>query len=313
MRIAPRPLALLTLVLGAACAGDDPGGILLDVSSEVEPLDRLTLTVLGETGAIVLDREVPEGGGAPDLPGLVRLDVGERREDLRVLGWGWQDDARVAFGMAELSVAPDIDVTEPLRLEEPPVDGDGDGVPDGIDVCPDVSDPDQGDTDADGAGDACGCEENLIANGDFEEGITGWTGSGATESWENGGHGGARAIRVCKDPTGGPALSVLTDEPSSVLDPSVGEGYALEAWARADADDLPQNLRPRLRERDAQEDQLMVHQNEGIELTTDWQRLSLEATVTSADIGDLEVYFSSIDAADDTCFVMDDICLRRVE
>ena len=37
----------------------------------------------------------------------------------------------------------------------PPVDGDGDGVPDSADNCPEAANPDQADTDGDGIGDAC--------------------------------------------------------------------------------------------------------------------------------------------------------------
>ncbi len=48
-----------------------------------------------------------------------------------------------------------------FRISEAGGDGDedGDGVPDEVDVCPTVPDPDQGDVDEDGIGDACECLE----------------------------------------------------------------------------------------------------------------------------------------------------------
>jgi hypothetical protein len=54
----------------------------------------------------------------------------------------------------------------------PPPDADGDGVPDAVDLCPDVADPAQADGDADGIGDACdacpagGPAGNLDSDGD---------------------------------------------------------------------------------------------------------------------------------------------------
>lgn len=306
-------LALLSL---AAC-GEEPGGILLDISSEVVPLDRLTVTVLAGTGALLVDRDVPEEGGPPDLPGMVRIDAGLRDEPLRVLAWGWQDGARVAFGRTDIAAAPDLDRTFPLRLAPPPDDTDGDAVPDPFDGCPLVSDPQQEDSDADGTGDACAaaaCDGNLVVNGDFEAGTTGWTAPDSGEIiWEVGGHGSDRAVRVCKSDTGGPSLSVLSDDPSTVTDPALGATYHLEAWARADAEDAPQNLRPRLRERDASGNEVFNNQNTGISLSPDWQLLSLDGTIMEAGSSALEVYFSSIDAPDGTCFVMDDICLLPVE
>ena len=42
----------------------------------------------------------------------------------------------------------------------PPVDADGDGVPDTLDNCPQISNPDQKDTDGDGQGDACDSDDD---------------------------------------------------------------------------------------------------------------------------------------------------------
>jgi hypothetical protein len=50
---------------------------------------------------------------------------------------------------ATVSVQPDA---------PPPADRDGDGIPDDVDNCPDVPNPNQADTDGDGIGDACDCD-----------------------------------------------------------------------------------------------------------------------------------------------------------
>lgn len=300
------------LALAAAACGSSGDGTLLEVSSEIAPLDRLTLTVLADTGALLVDRPVPDDGGPPELPGLVRLEVGARSQHLRVLGWGWQGDQRVAYGRAELDVAPDRDQTVPLGLAAPPADRDGDAVPDADDVCPSIADPEQADGDADGAGDACVCRDNLLANGGFEAGTVGWTAPYGSIEWHQGGHDSARAAALCKADTGGPSLDTISDDPDAVSAPPVGARYRLQAWAMAEEPEPAQNLRPRLRERDAAGGEITIHQNGGVTLTGEWQEISLDAEVVGPDTASLEVYFSAVDAADGTCFLIDDICLTDI-
>jgi hypothetical protein len=302
--------ACLPALLALAC-GSPRDGTLLEVSSAIEPLDRLTLTVLADTGALLVDREVPDEGGPPELPGLVALEVGERREHLRVLAWGWRGEERVAYGRAELDVAPDRDQTVPLALAAPTADGDGDGVPDADDVCPSIADPEQADGDADGAGDACVCSGNLLGNGGFETGTVGWTAPYGSIAWHDGGHLSSHAAELCKADTGGVSLDTISDDPDAVDDPPVGARYRLQAWAMAEPEPA-QNLRPRLRERDAAGNEIEIHQNSGITLTADWQEISLDAEIVGPDPASLEVYFSVVDAADGTCFVIDDICLTDI-
>ena len=52
-----------------------------------------------------------------------------------------------------------IDSCDPMALDGPLADFDGDGVPNGVDVCPAIVDPDQLDTYADSNGDACDVDD----------------------------------------------------------------------------------------------------------------------------------------------------------
>ena len=55
------------------------------------------------------------------------------------------------------AAAPDMSVSEAdmALVDAGSVDGDGDGVSDGVDNCPDIDNPTQTDGDNDGLGDAC--------------------------------------------------------------------------------------------------------------------------------------------------------------
>src|SRR5262249_59407248 len=65
------------------------------------------------------------------------------------VAWGWP-------GEAVVRVAPRALTMLDGQLGTPPTgDRDGDGVPDGVDNCPDVPNPDQADSEGDGVGDAC--------------------------------------------------------------------------------------------------------------------------------------------------------------
>ncbi len=116
---------------------------------------RLTLTLF-DLHRRVLDRSpVPPGGGAPRLPGDVVVLLSDNVGAVRVVIEGWAVSL-VARGQGRAIVAPHAMTTMDVQLEIPPTgDRDGDGVPDGVDNCPDIPNPDQADSDGDGVGDAC--------------------------------------------------------------------------------------------------------------------------------------------------------------
>ena len=224
----------------------------------------------------------------------------------------------MAFGAVAIDVTPDLDVTVALPLGPPPADADGDAIPDAWDGCPDAVDPSQADADLDGVGDACdggpaACPGNLVSNGDFETGTSGWTSSGGTVSWETGGRASGHAARICNLAASGPSLYTLNDNPDTVPTPVEGDSYRLEAWVRTDVDTPPQSLRPRLRELDAAGDERLNSSNNGVISTADWQRISVDAVIAGADSSALEAYFSSVDAPEGACFLADDLCLVRLE
>jgi urease beta subunit len=66
----------------------------------------------------------------------------------------------------KVAVTNDGAALDEIEVRGPAVDGDADGVPDGVDNCPAVANPDQTDSDGDGIGDACDPETPTLAPGD---------------------------------------------------------------------------------------------------------------------------------------------------
>jgi len=152
--------ALLALWLPAC--GDSGGSatetalrVRISMAGSAPTPARLTLTLF-DLHRRVLDRSpVPPGGGAPRLPGDVVVLLSDNVGAVRVVIEGWAV-ALVARGQGRAIVTPHAMTILDVQLGMPPTgDRDGDGVPDGVDNCPDVPNPDQADSDGDGVGDAC--------------------------------------------------------------------------------------------------------------------------------------------------------------
>jgi hypothetical protein len=119
-----------------------------DVSAAIT---HATVSVFRDTGLLARMQIAP----AP-LPGAVRVSgLPDRADELRVVVVG--DGPRgVALGGARVTVEPHAEVTTTVTLSATAADTDGDGVPDTLDDCPTVADPDQT-----GPGDACASPPDL--------------------------------------------------------------------------------------------------------------------------------------------------------
>jgi hypothetical protein len=135
--------AAATLLL-ASCV-DPPTSVLLEIKAApgLPSVEELQLTVFNETTAAVKARRLPEKG-APELPDTVVLypAVGGK---LRVQVLGLADARVVGEGTTKVTAEERTQVSASVTLHagrRP--DKDGDGVPDAIDNCPGVPNPDQG-------------------------------------------------------------------------------------------------------------------------------------------------------------------------
>jgi hypothetical protein len=299
----------------AACGGDDDSSLVVELLSEVSPLDAVVIGVYGQHGAILLDQQLVDGG-ALDLPRRVRIEGGVREESIRILAWGERDDARVAFGHSDAELVRGEEDVITILLEPPPSDCDDDGVPDTLDGCVAVADPSQADADGDGVTDACTinttCPGNLATNPGFEAGTTGWNSSTGTLTQFAGGHTGSSAGRLCKTPTGTEAEYYFHDEPKSVPAPPMGAQYHVDAWVKAEID-AGQRVDLRLGEFTIAGNDPVDSQISGVTATSSWQRLSADLAVSSAPgTSYLDVRFRVMGAIDGTCFEVDDVCVQRV-
>jgi hypothetical protein len=156
-RIATPPLlrSLAAVATLGACSGEASYGLVIDRCGAAFAVERLTISVLGPHGALIVDGPVPATGAPPSLPGRLRIEGGGAETALRILVTGWRDGQRIAFGALRVANVAQANRAR-LCLETPfPSDIDADGVPDGEDGCSQIPDPDQADADGDGRTDLC--------------------------------------------------------------------------------------------------------------------------------------------------------------
>ena len=126
--------------------------------------DELRLFVYSENGRVVDGERIPSCEGCtPKLPGEVVLYPVAGERDLRLLVRAYAAGQQVGVGVDWANLVAEQQVRATVILEPGPLlDGDGDGVPDVIDICPDLPDPEQtpgcgpGDGGPDGPRDAGG-------------------------------------------------------------------------------------------------------------------------------------------------------------
>jgi hypothetical protein len=147
------PLSALVAVAGAVAGCHkgtelEGGAVMLDLSvgDGVPTPDELRISVYDDTGALWMETRVPGSGAlvaqtATHL-GTVLIQPGATQGALRVHVRGLASAAPVADGVLTIQSPPRGQFA--LVLDgAAPADGDGDGVPDAIDDCPAVADPDQ--------------------------------------------------------------------------------------------------------------------------------------------------------------------------
>jgi len=136
----------------AACGGEvTTARIALSAGSGVviPAQSALEASVYGPSAALRLRAMVP---GVPMVPGTLVLVLPDVEQKLRVVV---RNPASGAFGGAQLTVRTHQVNNAVLVLSLNTPDADGDGVPDALDDCPQLANPDQTDLDQDGQGDLC--------------------------------------------------------------------------------------------------------------------------------------------------------------
>jgi hypothetical protein len=298
--------------------GDDESSLIIELSSQIQPLDSATVSVFGEHGALVTDRRLTDGG-ALDLPRRVRIAGGDREGPIRIFVWGESATARVAFGAASAQLSIGVEDEIDLELAAPPADCDGDGVPDMLDGCAAIADPAQDDDDGDGTTNACtpgsSCPANRVTNPGFESTTTGWRASTANPAMlaiVAGGHGGASAAELCKIANGGTAEYSFDDNPATIGAPAMGGRYRVDAWVRAD-EPAAQRIDLRVGEMSIPGDNPLATMIGSVTATTDWQVVTTLYTVSNPPgTSTLDVRFRVLGAADGSCFLIDDVCVQEL-
>ena len=153
-------------------------------------------------------------------------------------------------------------------------------------------------------------DAGLAANGDFENGCTGWSKFQATLTADPAAHSGAQACRVCSDGTSvGPSYNLLlqfTQGPQPV-----GASYHAEAWVRL-ASATAQTARSTLRlVRSAPFAFLEQAQSSDVVLTSSWTKITQDFTVSKTGGDYVEFFIEVAPTGAGNCHLVDDVSIRR--
>jgi hypothetical protein len=147
------------IIVAVGCAAETTVRVSVALGEGVPQPPSLLLNLFSPTRALVSDAQVK----APSFPGdLIVRRLPALAEELRIVV---SDADGLTSGYTKVTTRPDDEVRATVVLSGGQSDRDHDGVPDPVDNCPDVSNPDQADATGSGVGDACRVLD--LAGGDF--------------------------------------------------------------------------------------------------------------------------------------------------
>lgn len=148
-----RTFAVASLVALAGCHSSPTSARFLISAQPGMAGDAVMLTVFDRHRRVVDGADL---GGMAKLPGDVLVLLSAGAAEARALVIGLSSGSHVGMTAGRVPVVPGREARLPLVISTGDLaDQDGDGVPDVIDNCPTVPNPDQASTDGDVMGDAC--------------------------------------------------------------------------------------------------------------------------------------------------------------
>jgi hypothetical protein len=149
-------LILVAALALAACSRPTGVRVQMSLESGAPKPDSLAVSVYDRFGGIAYGAQLPD-----KLPGDLLILVNLDAEMVRVVGIGMVSGTPVVGAASATPIRQGQEMPLPLVLSSDlPQDSDGDGVPDVIDDCPTVYDPDQVNHDGSGPGDACSSDDD---------------------------------------------------------------------------------------------------------------------------------------------------------
>jgi hypothetical protein len=154
----------------------------------------------------------------------------------------------------------------------------------------------------------------------IELGTGGWQASTidpGTLSRIPGGHAGEFAAQLCKLPSGKLPSGTLReyamdDRPNSILVPTPGGRYRVDAWVRSESA-VAQTIDLRVGEVSVPGDNSLNAMIAGVPATPAWQLLTLTYTVTAAaGSSAVDTRLRVKDAPDGACFAFDELCVQEL-